>query len=165
MKKIIIGFGLLLFGAFAHAQTSSNFPGDNDSKDSIIKVAYIDPFEKAAADKNVEPEWPVLEGQISAKYDTATAARLSTFAKVYYYFNKKDYPHFTAALVEYTNKYVGPDELVRLSKDAYFIFLYSTNHDELEAALGWAKHVLDKDPDNEGNQQTYQHLTDKLAGQ
>jgi hypothetical protein len=162
MKSIIIGCGLLLFSFFVHAQTT-NFPGDNNPSDSIIKITYIDPFEKAATEKNTEPEWPVLIGQISAKYDTSTAGRLTTLAKVYYYFNKQDFPHFTAVLVEFTNKYVGADELDRMSRNAYFILLLSTNHNELEAALGWAKHVLDKAPGNEDNKKTYDALTAKLA--
>jgi len=163
MKSIIIGCGLLFSSFFAYAQTNNNFPGDTNPKDSIIKVTYIDPFEKAAAENNADPEWPVLKTQISAKYDTTTAGRLTGLSKVYYYFNKRDYAHFTPALVEYTNKYVGQDELVRMSKNAYFIFLYSNNHNELEAALGWAKHVLDKDPGNEGNTNTYNALKAKLA--
>jgi len=163
MKSIIIGCGLLLPSFFAYAQTNSNFPGDTNPKDSIIKVSYIDPFERAAADEKADPQWPVLKDQISAKYDTSTAGRLTTLAKVYYYFNKQDYPHFTAALVEFTNKYVGTAELERMSRNAYWILTLSTSRNELEAALAWAKHVLDKDPGNEGNKNTYDALTAKLA--
>jgi hypothetical protein len=165
MKSIMIGCGLLSLCFFAHAKSNTNFPLDKDLKDSIIKVNYIDPFEKAAAEKNAEPEWTVLKGQISAKYDTATAGRLTTLAKVYYYFNKKDYPQFTAALVQHTSKYVGPDELDRLNRNAYMISALSANHDELKAALGWSKHTLVKDPGNADYQKTFDALTAKLASQ
>jgi hypothetical protein len=156
--RFVLIFCLVLLAVFGRAQPKTNktYP-----KDSVIKVQIIDPLEQAAADKGEAPDWNELHQQISAKYDTAFASRLVNKAQIYYDYGK-DWPAFTMALVRYTEKYEDHDNLPLLNKNADMIAQFSTNPKELQIALTWSKHILEKDPSNSSYRKTFDSLTAKL---
>ena len=131
-------------------------------KDSVIKAQMIDPFEKYAADQQQIPEWQKLSTQISSKYGRVIANRLVDREQIFYNYGR-NWPAFTAALVRYTEKYEDHNNLSLLNKNAAMIAQFSTDKKELETALSWSKHTLDKEPGNADYQKTYDALNAKIA--
>jgi len=149
----------MLLAGLADAQVSNKtYP-----KDSLIKVQIIDPFEQAAADNQEAPGWSELTKQLTAKYDAAFADRIVNKAQIYYDYGK-DWPAFTAALVRYTEKYEDHNNLPLLNKNAAMVAQFSTDKKELETALGWSRHTLEKAPGNADYQKTSDALKAKIAG-
>jgi len=158
MKKQLFIIALLLSTTVAFAQTKQT--KEEIKKDSIIKADIIDPAERDA--QGEAPDWNALTADITKKYDATYADRTVTKAKIYFTYYK-DWPTFTAAIVHYTEKYESFDNLKLLDTNANYILKNSDDKKELEAALAWSKHTLDKDPQNEAYKKTYAALQDKLA--
>jgi hypothetical protein len=156
MKSIIIS-SCLLFYCYAGAQSNkTSYP-----KDSVIKAQIIDPFEKAAADKGTDPDWPELTSIIRSKYDSSFADRLTNKAQIFYYWGK-DWPAFTKALVRYTDKYEDPNNLPLLNKNARMVLQFSDDIISLQAALSWSKKTIEREPGNEDYKKTYNELSEKI---
>ena len=158
MKNSVLIFSFILLTVFAKAHVNNNktYP-----KDSLIKVQIIDPFELAAAHNQQTPDWTELNKQITAKYDEAFADRIVNKAQIFYDYGK-GWAAFTAALVRYTEKYEDHNNLSLLNKNAAMVAQFSTDKRELETALGWSKHTIDKDPGNADYQKTHESISKKL---
>ncbi|MGZ3874943.1 MAG: hypothetical protein ACXVJD_18625 [Mucilaginibacter sp.] len=160
MKTAMLVFSFILSAGLANAQVNNKtFP-----KDSVIKVQIIDPFERAAAEQQETPDWAELTKQITDKYTAAFADRIVNKAQIFYDYGK-DWAAFTAALVSYTEKYEDHNNLPLLNKNAGMVAQFSTDKKDLETALGWSTHTLDKDPGNAGYQATQDALKTKIAAQ
>lgn len=156
MKSIILSLCFLLSMGFAHAQTK--LTKENIQKDSIIKVEIIDP---AITDAQGDaPNWSSLTTEITQKYDAVYADRTVTKAQIYYDYGK-DWPVFSTAIVRYTEKYEDHNNLKLLNYNAGFILKYSTDKKELETAMGWSKHTVEKEPGNADYEKTYDALKAK----
>jgi len=159
MRSIIFSLALLLVTIFSNAQTK--LTKENIQKDSAIKTDIIDP---AVSSANGEvPDWKALTTEITKKYDATYADRTVTKAIIYFTYGK-DWPAFTAAIVKYTVKYEDPENLKLMNKNANFILQYSNDKKELETALGWSKHTVDKEAGNADYKKTYDVLQEKLNG-
>jgi hypothetical protein len=158
VKSIIPFIAFLFVVIFSNAQTK--LTEENIQKDSIIKADIIDPAER---DANGEaPDWKTLIAEIARKYDATYADRTVTKAIIYFTFGK-DWSAFTSAIVKYTEKYEHHENLKLLNKNAGFILKYSNDKKELETALGWSRHTIDKEPANEEYKKTYDALQTKLS--
>ena len=153
-------FSLVLFSGAVCAQSGS---GKVYPKDSLVYVQVIVPFEQAAEENGETPDWGELNRQLNSKYDAAFADRIVNKAQVFYDYGK-DWPAFTAALVRYTEKYEDHSNLALLNKNAALVVQFSTDKKELETALGWSKHALEKDSGNADYQKTCDALKAKIAG-
>ena len=151
-------FSLVLFSEAVCAQSGS---GKVYPKDSLVYVQVIVPFEQAAEGNGETPDWSVLNAQLTSKYDAAFADRLVNKAQIFYDYGK-DWPAFTAALVRYTEKYEDHNNLPLLNKNGAMVAQFSTDKKELETALGWSKHTLEKEPGNADFQKTYEALKAKI---
>ena len=157
MRSIILFFTFSFAAIFSNAQTK--LTKENIRKDSAIKTDIIDPAVSAA--NGEAPDWKALTADITKKYDATYADRTVTKAIIYFSYGK-DWPSFTAAIVKYTIKYEDPENLKLMNKNANLILKYSDDKKELETALGWSNHTLDKEPANEEYKKTYGALQGKL---
>jgi len=165
MKKIIIiTLMLALSAGLVQAQTTNNAVTEHDpsvkARDASVKTDIIDPAEQAI--NGDAPDWAALTQTITKKYDATTADRTITKAKIYFYFNK-DWSVFCQGIINYTNKYELANDYKLLDFNANYILKYSDDKKELETALAWSKHTLDKDPQNDAYKKTFAALNDKLA--
>lgn len=158
MKKQLLIVALLFSTSGLFAQTK--LTKEEIKKDSVIKADIITPAVSAAQGQT--PDWNALTVDITKKYDATYADRTVTKAIIYFSYYK-DWPAFTAAIVKYTEKYESHDNLKLLNTNANYILKYSDEKKELEAALAWSKHTVEKDPENAAYKTTYAGLQEKLA--
>jgi hypothetical protein len=93
----------------------------------------------------VSPNWDSLSLEIRNKYNEYYAERITLSAKLNWNRKIKRWPEFTKHLVKYMDNY-GPKKnpilFLVLNNNAWSIFQYSNNPDELKKALEWSAHAL-----------------------
>jgi len=153
-------------GAPAKASAPANSQGaepvqDVKALDDKIKAELIDPTVNKANESDVAPDWAAITKAITAKYDATAADRNVTRAKLFFYYSK-DWKQFASAIVNFTEKYEDKSNLQTLHTNAGFVLEHSTDKTELSKALGWAKELVAKEPNNEEYKTTLAALTEKL---
>ncbi|HTI93150.1 MAG TPA: hypothetical protein VL727_21270 [Puia sp.] len=156
MYKLLM-CSLLMLAITAHAQDKKSL----DSVDKVIIQAIIQPAEQQAATN--EPAWAAIGQQIRMTYSETQADRALTKAKIYYYYGK-NWPHFSTALVHYTETYEDKYDFPLMNKNANFVLTYSANPREWQAAQAWVKTAVDKEPGNSAYKTTYDSLTARING-
>jgi len=162
---LMTGFAALMIGAThaAAAQATDNKVTEHDpavnTKDSLVKVQIIDPAEQLAAGK--APDWSALTQTIVQKYDSVTADRTITKAKIYYYYGK-DWPQFTAGIVHYTNNYELATDYNVLNANANWILKFSKDPKELQEAQRWAEAAVKGNPAEAAYKSTLAAVQEKL---
>ena len=151
MKKryLLLVFSIFAVGT-ARAQTKDVHITEHDpavaTRDSLIKMQIIDSAVLAAG--NAAPDWAALTTTIRQRYDSMSADRTVTTAKIYYYYGK-DWSRFTATIVHYTDNYEEATNYPLLNKNANFILKFSVDPTEWKAALAWNTTAMHGDPNND----------------
>jgi hypothetical protein len=165
MKKAIFLFSISIFllANISKAQTTNKGITEHDpttaAKDAKIKTEMID---YAVESANVEgPNWDALYTAIKTKYDSITADRTVTKAKIYFYCNQ-DWPEFCTAIVNYTNHYELKDDYKLLNLNASMILKTADDQSQLKEALRWAKAAFESDHSNTDYKATYVALKAKI---
>ncbi|MES2276005.1 MAG: hypothetical protein V4592_08280 [Bacteroidota bacterium] len=161
MKITTLSVCLLLLSGFTHAQTNTD-PKAMKQRDSTVMKDIFEPMAAEAVNDNSAPDWNQLKSTLTAKYDAAFAERFTWKAKIYFDYSR-DWPGFTGALVHYTNTYEDQNDLKLLNKNAGMILKYATDPKALEAALGWSKKTVEKEPGNADYKKTYDALAAKTG--
>ncbi|HLX54173.1 MAG TPA: hypothetical protein VKR58_09535, partial [Aquella sp.] len=140
----------------------------NGFVDYIISKENIYP-EVSAAFKagNKEPDWVSLTKNISEKYGKERADRNIIKAKIRWFGSAGNTIEYTKTCTAYLLKYSNEMDDVEINEQAWAIFLYSKNEDELKTALGKMKEVIGSRPINssqiDAETDTYANLLYKLG--
>jgi hypothetical protein len=165
MKKLSVVFiGCFLAFFVATAQADHKLDDQTVQTDKTIRAQLIKPFIAAVDQQNQPPDWKVLRTTIVTQYGDTYAYRTITKARLIYYYGK-DWPQFSGAMVEYTEKYEYRDSLSLMNMNAKMVLDHSDNSADLKAALSWAKYASDKNPSNDEYKATYDALSAKISGQ
>jgi thioredoxin-related protein len=130
----------------------------NYSREITDRVVIIEEIEPRLQDST---DWNLIEVAITQKYDSVTADRTVTQAKIYLSYNK-DWPVFIQSLIRYTDLYEDPDDLELLNKNANFILQFAQDKPSLTKALTWSQHTLDKDASNPDYKKTHTAIRTRL---
>jgi tetratricopeptide (TPR) repeat protein len=120
--------------------------------DYVIAREYIKPELVKAKDRLAVPGWKRIEGDIENRYGSAIAERNVTSAKVNWYKEEANWPEYTKYLVKSVeargieNIKQDISAVLYLNNNAYEVFNYSGNHEELSKALRWIDYALRIDP-------------------
>ena len=125
--------------------------------DSVILADVVKPLMSKTDDA---PNWEAFGDEINAKYGKFYVDRAVTKAKIFYYYGK-DWPTFSKSLVHYTEAFENKDDLKLMNKNAKMVLKYSQDPEDWKAAMGWMKHVVDKEPGNAEYKETYDGLMAK----
>jgi len=134
---------------------------DIKALDDKIKAELVDPAVNKARESDATPDWAAITKTITAKYDATAADRNVTRAKLFFYYSK-DWKQFASAIVNFTEKYEDKSNLQTMLTNANFVLEHSTNKTELSKALGWAKMLVEKEPNNEDFKKTLAKLSEKM---
>jgi thioredoxin-related protein len=97
---------------------------------------------------NNPPDWELLKNIISKKYDSSYANEIVLSAKINWYHDTKQWSFYSKYLVERMKQYGlnnvphNINGLLFLNNNAWSIFRYSTNKDELAEAIKWTEMAL-----------------------
>jgi len=115
----------------------------------------------------VEPQWTSIQSGIARKFGDSTASRIVLNTQIDWYYRKKDWPRVIEYFIEKNERY-GPDTLGRakyLLNNQIFtiIFKHSKNKQQLWKAVQWMKLVVDGDPRDAADVDTYANLLYKYG--
>jgi hypothetical protein len=159
LRSFFVLMAVFLTGTMLKAQTKE----EKNALDKKVIAEIVKPAQEQASQNNQAPDWDSLRKVISGKYNATEADRAITKAKIYASYGR-DWPTFTAAIVHYTDAYEDKEDLNLMNKNANFILQQSNSADEVERAIAWMKHAVDKEPSSDDYKQTYQGLQAKLKG-
>ncbi len=109
-------------------------------------------------------DWLKVEKELISKYG-ANGEKAAWSARAYFYFTEKNVPDFIKIKNKILLKY--PDLISNQKKgdDAWFVFENAKDSDtaSLIAAKVWSKDIVDKDPENGANIDTYANILYRLG--
>ncbi|MEO3402811.1 thioredoxin fold domain-containing protein [Mucilaginibacter sp. CAU 1740] len=125
-----------------------------------INNEIIIPLSKPGAN----PDWAKVEKEVVAKYG-ANGEQAIWDAIAFQYYAKKDVPAFVQMKNKIQRKYPSRIDNFTKGNDAWFVFENAKDSDNtsLQAALKWSKAIVDEEPNNGGNLDTYANLLYRLG--
>lgn len=105
--------------------------------DKIISTEEITPEIIAAKKSEITPDWNRIEKKIEDKYGSKYAQQNIIAAKIDWYKYKQDWKNYTKSIIILVTNYSFED-FVFLNNEAYEIYKYSEDKNELITALSWA---------------------------
>jgi thioredoxin-related protein len=100
---------------------------------------------------SVEPDWEDLMSKIRNQYNDYYCERVITAAKIEWCRRMKDWQNYTKYLVLYVDKFGAKKSanlFFILNNNAWEIFQYSNNRDELNRALSWSSQAMLINPES-----------------
>lgn len=153
MRKIVLVLSIsvvLTIKAFAQTRAEIRI-------DSLATADIINPAIQKASQAQAEPNWSLITKDVTTKFGAVTADRTVTRAQIFLYYGK-NWPKFTAAITNYTEKFEDQKNPAVLDKNANFILQRSNNPDEVRTAMTWAKKAIALDSSNEAYANTLKAL-------
>ena len=89
-----------------------------------------------------KPDWGKVYTDIKVSYGSYYADRVTKWMKMTYYHNGKQWTAYASSVVSYTGTYASTIQPEQLNSFAWDVFTYSSDRNELEAALSWSKKTL-----------------------
>ena len=115
----------------------------------FIAKDFIDPvLQKARESQQRNIEWVKLSSFIQKKYNKYYAERTIPEAKSRWYGEVKDWSNFAKYTVEFVEKYGETKSDFDLAQQSWAVFEHSSNEEELQKAMKWAKKVMDRNTDS-----------------
>jgi tetratricopeptide (TPR) repeat protein len=117
----------------------------------IIYKEEITPAINIAKADNSNPNWDILTKRIQGKYSKDVAEHNIIKAKVLWYKYKKDWNKYANYLVQSVEKSIesklapSVGSILYLNNNAWDIFLYSNNLEELKKAVSWVGFAISMD--------------------
>lgn len=139
-----------------------------DLVQGIIYREDISPILKKLQVGKTSPNWSIPAKNIEKHYGKYYADRVLTGARISWCIKTKAWPVYTKYLVIYVDKYLknvlrtDPISILLLNNDAWAVFKYSNNRQELLSALDWSNKVIRLDPQSNW-MDTYANLLYKLG--
>lgn len=112
----------------------------------FISQEFVDPVLAKAGSIIGNPDWQSMYANIKRKYNKLYADRVVIAAKIRFYSFKKDWTAFIRNTVIYVEKYGENMMDFYLNNNAFYVFQYSNNEDELKTALTWMGRVALNNP-------------------
>ncbi|WP_419788732.1 thioredoxin fold domain-containing protein [Mucilaginibacter sp. X4EP1] len=138
----------------------------------IVNKTEFSPLLAVAKEKTEEPDWTTIFAEISKKYDPSLAERIITDGKVDWYsylVKTKKEDKYWPELID--SKIQQVEHVWDFKRDAFYvnniawlyIFLHSTDPKQLDTAIRWLKVIVEEDPGNGDNLDTYACLLYKAG--
>lgn len=152
------GFDIFLH----HAAQANKILGANEADRIVVNILffeYVVPQIKAAHGN--APDFKAIRNAIAVKYP-AQAGEVSDYGTVFYYKQKKDWPHFQTAIVSYMQKYGAHATPSQLNDYAWTVFSNCPDMSCVADALNWSKRSF-KDKPDPAYMDTYANILYKMG--
>jgi thiol-disulfide isomerase/thioredoxin len=138
-------------------------------KEELLPRLWLDKAHRVPVAAN--PDWAALHGIVQTKYGQAYADLTIDFEKIAYYRVTKRWPELIEAEIKAIEKdffdnngVMVPAKMERLNDLIYdHIFFHTNDKKILAKALAWEKQIVDKNPDDDSDLDTYANLLHKTG--
>lgn len=125
----------------------------------LITNDYINPQIMRAKSSGTDSiNWKQLYSMLSAKYKEEYIDQALIAAKKTWFADKGDWNNYSKYAVLYLNKFGKLMNAYDLTSNVWFLFVHSTDKDELKVGIKWIKVLLKQDPFNDNLFDTYANL-------